>query len=140
MIRTDVIGHIGKDATVNNVNGKSVINFSVAHSHSYKDHNGEKKTNTVWVECAYWVERLTISKYLLKGTLVHISGTPEIRMYTNKEGRIASSLKVNIKEISLLGNGAKPNNEQANPSGPQTYDQPAAYTSPIHPSNDEPGF
>ncbi len=37
MIKIQVIGHLGKDCTVNNVNGKNVINFSVAHSEKYKD-------------------------------------------------------------------------------------------------------
>ena len=40
MIKMQVIGHLGQDATVNNVNGKSVINFSVAHSEKYKNKDG----------------------------------------------------------------------------------------------------
>ena len=36
MIRISVIGRLGQDATVNNVNGKNVINFSVAYSEKFK--------------------------------------------------------------------------------------------------------
>ena len=32
MLKTQAIGHLGNDAVVNNVNGKNVINFNVAHS------------------------------------------------------------------------------------------------------------
>ena len=37
MIKLQVIGNLGKDAVVNNVNGKSVINFNVAHTERFKD-------------------------------------------------------------------------------------------------------
>ena len=40
MIKLQVIGNLGKDALVNNVNGKTVINFNVAHTERYKDAQG----------------------------------------------------------------------------------------------------
>ncbi|MBD0352663.1 MAG: single-stranded DNA-binding protein, partial [Flavisolibacter sp.] len=40
MIKMQVIGNLGKDCVVNNVNGKSVINFTVAHTEKYKDSQG----------------------------------------------------------------------------------------------------
>ena len=48
MIKLLVIGNLGKDAVVNNVNGKSVINFSVAHTEKYKDAQGNQKDRTVY--------------------------------------------------------------------------------------------
>ena len=50
MIKLQVIGHLGKDCTTNVVNGKNVINFSVAHSERYKDASGNQKEKTTWVE------------------------------------------------------------------------------------------
>jgi hypothetical protein len=35
MIKLQVIGHLGRDGVVNNVNGKNVINFSVAHAEKF---------------------------------------------------------------------------------------------------------
>ena len=46
MIKLQVIGHLGKDCTTNVVNGKNVINFSVAHSERYKDATGNQKEKT----------------------------------------------------------------------------------------------
>ena len=37
MIKLQVIGNLGRDAVMNNVNGKTVINFTVAHSEKYKE-------------------------------------------------------------------------------------------------------
>ncbi len=67
MIKLQIIGNLGKDATTNTVNGKNVINFSVAHTEKFTS-NGEKKEKTTWVECAYWTDKTAISPYLKKGT------------------------------------------------------------------------
>ena len=72
MVKLEVIGHIGKDATVNEYNGKKVINFSVAHSEKYKDASGNVVNKSVWVDCAYWVESTAVAQYLKKGTQVYV--------------------------------------------------------------------
>jgi single-strand DNA-binding protein len=66
MIKMQVIGHLGQDATVNNVNGKSVINFSVAHSEKYKNKEGLEVNKSIWVSAAYWTDRTAIAPYLKK--------------------------------------------------------------------------
>ena len=52
MIKMQVIGRLGKDCVVNTVNGKNVINFTVAHSEKYKDSQGVLQEKTIWVDCA----------------------------------------------------------------------------------------
>lgn len=99
MIKLQVIGNLGKDCTTNTVNGKNVINFSVAHTQTY----GEKKT--VWVECAYWTERAGIVPYLKKGTKVYVDGTPELRQYTTADGKSGASLTLRVASVELLGKG-----------------------------------
>jgi single-strand DNA-binding protein len=49
MIKLLAIGNLGKDAVLNNVNGKNVINFTVAHTERYKDAQGNQKDKTTWV-------------------------------------------------------------------------------------------
>ena len=68
MIKLQVIGNLGKDAITNSVNGKSVINFNVAHTEKYRDASGQQKDRTIWVECAYWTDRTAVAPYLKKGT------------------------------------------------------------------------
>ena len=131
MIKLQVIGNLGKDCVVNNVNGKNVINFSVAHTEKFKDSQGVQKDNTVWVECAYWTERIGIAPYLKKGTQVYAEGTPEIRSYTTKEGTSGSSLSLRISMVQLLGGrGDGPQNEAGGYTNQQqqpTYNQQSGY-------------
>ena len=98
-----VIGRLGKDCLVNNVNGRSVINFTVAHSERYKDSQGNQLEKTIWVDCAYWTDRTAISPYLLKGTQVFVEGQPEVRSFTKNDGSAGAALTLRVREIQLLG-------------------------------------
>lgn len=103
MIKLQVIGNLGKDCIVKEVNGKTVINFSVAHSERYKDSQGNQKERTTWVECAYWTDRTAVSQYLTKGKTVYAEGSPEADAYTNKEGQAAATLRMRVQNLQLLG-------------------------------------
>ena len=103
MIKMQVIGNLGKDCLVNNVNGRTVINFSVAHTEKIKDAQGNLKDKTIWVECAYWTDRTGISPYLKKGTQVYVDGAPDIRTYTTNDGRNGASLSLRVSSVQLLG-------------------------------------
>lgn len=103
MIKTQVIGHLGKDAQVNNVNGNTVINFSVAHTEKYNNAAGTKVEKTTWVDCSYWTDKTAVAPYLKKGTLVYVEGTPDTRAYLNQENKAGSSLTLRVASIQLLG-------------------------------------
>jgi single-strand DNA-binding protein len=103
MIKLQIIGNLGKDCIVKEINGKHVINFSVAHTERFKDAQGNQKERTTWVECAYWTDRTAIAPYLTKGTTVYAEGTPEADGYTNKEGQAAATLRMRVQNIQLLG-------------------------------------
>lgn len=103
MIKLQIIGHLGADCSQNDVNGKHVINFNVAHSEKYKDSQGNLVEKTTWVKCAYWTDRTGIAPYLLKGQLVYAEGTPEAEGYLNKDNQNAASLKMRVHNIQLLG-------------------------------------
>src|SRR5688572_12968349 len=119
MIKLQAIGHLGKDCITNTVNGKNVINFSVAHSEKYKDAQGNLVEKTTWVECAYWTDRTAIAQYLRKGTQVYVEGTPEVRTYPKNDGSTGASLSLRVVSVQLLG-GRSEN------SGSSTPAQPAA--------------
>jgi single-strand DNA-binding protein len=117
MIKLQVIGNLGKDCIVKEVNGKNVINFSVAHSERYKDAQGNQKERTTWVECAYWTDRTAVAQYLTKGKTVYAEGSPEADAYTNKEGQVAATLRMRVQNIQLLG-GNTPGDNQGSNQGP----------------------
>ena len=103
MIKMQVIGNLGKDCVVNTVNGKNVINFTVAHTEKYRDSSGNNQEKTTWVDCAYWTDRTALAPYLQKGKQVFVEGTPEVRSFTRNDGTAGASLSLRVKEVQLLG-------------------------------------
>lgn len=114
MIKLQVIGHLGKDATTNAVNGKTVINFSVAHTEKYTS-NGEKHEKATWVECAYWSDKTALVPYLKKGTQVYAEGSADVRTWESN-GKSGASLQMRVVSVQLLGGGHQQGaNEQQRP-------------------------
>jgi|SRR6476620_6305435 len=103
MIKLMVIGNLGKDCIVNTVNGKNVINFSVANTEKFKDSTGAQREKTTWVECAYWTDRTGLAPYLKKGQQVYAEGTPEVRTYQTNDGKSGASLSLRVQNVQLLG-------------------------------------
>ncbi len=118
MIKTQLIGKLGKDAEVRDISGTKptkVINFSVAVDTGY----GDKKT-TLWVECAKFGENTGVAPYLKKGTQVHVAGEPGIRQWESN-GKSGVSFTLRVDTIELLG-GNKPaegSNESTSSSEPK---------------------
>ncbi len=106
MIKMQVIGNLGKDCVVNTVNGKNVINFTVAHTEKYKDSQGNQQEKTTWVDCAYWTDRTAVAQYLTKGKQVYVEGQPEARSFQRNDGTPGSSLSLRVREVQLLGGRA----------------------------------
>ena len=103
MIKLQIIGNLGKDCIVKEINGKSVINFSVAHHEKFKDSQGVLKEKTIWAECAYWTERTALAPYLKKGQQVYVEGFPEVEGYMNKDNQPGATLRVRVLNVQLLG-------------------------------------
>lgn len=131
MIKLQVIGNLGKDCIVKEVNGKNVINFSVAHTERFKDAQGNQKERTTWVECAYWTDRTAIAPYLLKGQMVFAEGSPEADGYLNKDNQPAATLRMRVQTIQLLGNRNSGDNQQN--SGSSNYNATPSYSQPARP-------
>jgi single-strand DNA-binding protein len=128
MIKLQVIGNLGKDCVVNNVNGKSVINFTVAHSEKFRDSQGNQKDKTIWVDCAYWTDRTGVAPYLKKGTTVFVEGQPDVRTYTTQDGRNGASLSLRVNMVQLVGGrsnaeGGQTDSGYSRPATNQGYDQ-----------------
>ena len=147
MIKLQVIGNLAKDCVVNNVNGKNVINFNVAHNEKYKDAQGQQKDKTIWVDCAYWTDRTGIAPYLKKGTQVYAEGVPDIRTYTTNDGRPGATLSLRVSIVQLLGSRADNQGGEMSGSSYQnsqtSYNQSSSHTGVgandiIEPSDDLP--
>jgi single-strand DNA-binding protein len=118
MIKLQVIGNLGKDCITNTVNGKSVMNFNVAHTEKFRDSSGTQKDKTIWVECAYWSDRTAVAPYLRKGTQVYVEGTPEVRTYPKNDGTTGVSLTLRVQSVQLLGS----RNDSGNSGSDSSYE------------------
>lgn len=103
MIKLQIVGNLGADCIQKEVNGRSVINFNVAHTEKFKDAQGNLKERTIWVNCAYWTDRTAIAPYLRKGQMVYAEGSPEAEGYMNKDNQPAATLRMRVLNVQLLG-------------------------------------
>ena len=139
MIKMQVIGRLGKDCIVNTVNGKNVMNFTVAHSEKYKDSQGTLQEKTTWVDCAYWNDRTAVAQYLTKGTQVYVEGQPEARSFQRNDGTPGASLSLRVREVQLLGSKndssggsyQQSSNASSAMSGNNTIPSPNDITEPV---------
>ena len=127
-----IIGRVTKNAVINTLkNDKKVVNFSVAINDSYKTKKGERKEQTTYYNCSYWINA-KIAEYLIKGTLVELSGRISSSAWIGKNGEIKSGLNFHILNIKLHGGRQKselnnepivsPQNDNSNPFTEETDD------------------
>lgn len=108
-----ILGNLGKDAIMQQHGTDNVLNFSVAHTDKYKNHEGILVEKTTWVECSWWIDgRSTVGQYLKKGQMVYVEGFPGSRPWETKEGKKASSLIMRVTSLQLCGGGSRPENNQ----------------------------
>lgn len=137
MIKMQIIGHLGKDCVVNTVNGKNVINFSLAHTEKFKDSQGNMQERTTWVDCAYWTDRTAVAQYLTKGKQVYAEGTPELKTFQRNDGTPGTSLSLRVREVQLLGGKGdsggsyQPNASAASPTSNSNIPSPSDITEPV---------
>jgi single-strand DNA-binding protein len=94
-----LIGHLGKDPEVKEVNKTKVANITVAVNEYYKTKDSDEFTEkTMWFNVVAWGGNAEkIEKKCIKGTEVVISGKLENRTYEGKDGvkRFITEVKVN---------------------------------------------
>ncbi|SFT85611.1 single stranded DNA-binding protein (ssb) [Lishizhenia tianjinensis] len=117
VFETRLIGNIGKDATVRNMErGVIAINFPVAHNKNWRDkRTGESKTKTTWVNCTIWKKEganLRILDFLKKGALVELVGTPFPKAYLQDDNSIKTEIRLNVSKTNIL----RPSKDQGMPS------------------------
>ena len=122
VFETRLIGNLGKDATVRNMdNGVIAINFPVAHNKNWRDKkSGTQRTKTTWVNCTIWKKEganLRILDFLKKGTLVEIEGTPFAKGYLQDDNSIKTEIRLNVSKTNILRPGTQVNNSKPTEGG-----------------------
>lgn len=123
MLVLEVAGNLGADAIIKDLNGQKYIAFSVAHTESYKDVQGQRRERTTWVSCLKYGESPVIN-YLRKGTRVIVRGDLSTKVY-EAGGNMQAGINCRVRELYLMG-GNRPDQGEAN--------QPAATTTAASPT------
>jgi len=130
MIKAMLTGRLGKPAEVKTLDGgRSVINFSIATDQGYGDNK-----KTLWVECAYWTDKLGVVPYLTKGASVAVFGEPSLRVWDGN-GKSGASFTLNVNQIELTG--GKSDAEHNGSPAPVSTATPAPQRAVVMPA-DEP--
>lgn len=136
MIKLQLIGHLGRDCVVNTVNGKSVMNFTVAHSERYRDNQNIQQEKTIWVDCSYWSDKTGIAPYLKKGTQVYLEGAPDVRTYSKNDGTTGAALTVRVFNIQLLGGRSEGSQGQQSSTPAESYGAQAMTNAEVNDMNE----
>jgi single-strand DNA-binding protein len=99
MLKVTLIGNLGSDAEVKDVNNRKVIEFRVAHTDRVKN-------ETVWVRCSLWRDagKEGVANYLKKGTQVYVEGVPRVGAYISTQtNQPTGTLDVLVNNLELLG-------------------------------------
>ncbi len=118
-----VIGHLGRDPEMRfTPSGKSVSNFSVACSRSWKSSDGERHSETEWFNVVAWGSLAEIAKqYLHKGSLVYVEGRLQSRSWQDDEGNQHKTIEIVARDILLLNDSENNKNEINDLEDTETY-------------------
>ena len=99
-----LIGHLGDNPKMRKLDSeKSVANFSLATNENYRDHDGNKKSETTWHKLVAWGKQAEVAeKYLKKGTEVAVEGKLTNRSYEDKNGETHFVSEIVVNEILVL--------------------------------------
>ena len=110
--------------------GIPVANFSLAVKEVYKNGDGEKKTNTLWIRCVAWRRWAElVGEFVTKGKLLFVEGRLQLRSYQDREGKKRDVTEVVVYTLRFLdpaknGNSAKAAESSKAAEPPDEADNP----------------
>lgn len=129
--KAQLIGNVGQDPEVKEVNGNKVASFSLATTERYKDKSGEVKTLTEWHNVSIWGKLAEIvEKYVKKGSKLYIEGKIKTDSY-EKDGVKKYTTRIIGSEIKMLD--SKPSDGQSTTAAPTLPNQQQGdnFTEPV---------
>jgi single-strand DNA-binding protein len=131
-----IAGRLGRDAELRSLSGDNqVIRFSIPITRRGRD----DKEETLWVECSYFRgsnDSTEVLKYLRKGAIVLVEGTPWVRQYVRNDNTPGVAFECRVSNIKIIAYAprAEESPAAAEPSSAAMPDDPAS----IPPDIDEP--
>ncbi len=101
--KVQLIGHVGQDPEIKQLENGRVANFTIATNDSYTNAKGEKVEQTEWHRVSAWGKTVEIIEQLLKkGSHVAIEGKLTHRSYDDKDGNKRYITEVVANELVML--------------------------------------
>jgi single-strand DNA-binding protein len=99
-------GFVAKAPELSNHNGKAVTNVTVPHAPRRKNQQTgqyEDAGPTLWVQASFWeADAEAIVSAVSKGTLVTITGQPELNVYSKQDGTVDAQLRVKFGTLAVI--------------------------------------
>lgn len=121
-----LIGRLGKDPEVINLESAKKVAFSMATTEVYYDKENQKREITEWHNIVMWRGLAeTAEKYLKKGDLLYIEGRIRTRSWEDKEtGQKRYITEINADTMQMLGGSRA--NTGSSPAESQKSEEPQA--------------
>lgn len=109
MIKTTIVGNIGKDAVSQKIGGKTYAKFSIA-ADKYK--SGEQEV-TEWIDCLKLDEDNRLTSHLTKGKPLYLEGKLRANAYL-KDGEAKANMTLWVSSLGFISTPkAEVSNSQA---------------------------
>ena len=100
-------GFVSRDPEARTTNqGRQVVNVSVPHTPRRKNRQTgqfEDAGPTLWVQADFWDDEAhAVAGAVSKGTLVTITGVPELREYTKQDGTTGVNLNLRFGTLGVI--------------------------------------
>lgn len=105
MLQLEIIGNLGSDAEIKEINSKRYVSFSVADSYRRTDAQGNRVDKTTWVSVLWYGDGGRLFSYLKKGAKVFVRGRMSVREWTDRTRAKNFSVDVAASEVTLCGMG-----------------------------------
>ena len=98
-----LLGRVGKDVEVRDINGTKCASFTLATSEKYKDRNGEVKELTEWHNIVAWKATADIcEKFVRKGDQLFVEGRIKYRSWETDRGEKRYATDIFADKVELL--------------------------------------
>ena len=106
MLQATLIGNLGANAEIKSTDGREFVTFRIAHNDSFKNADGQKSEQSIWVDCTMSCTngRPAVLPYLTRGTAVCVVGNVSLRVYSSEKDRcMKAGLTIHVQKLELIG-------------------------------------
>lgn len=117
-----LVGNLGSDPEIRDVNGQQVANFSLATNETWLDKNGQRQERTQWHRITVWGKQAEFcGRYLSKGKKVYVEGRLGYRD-VEKDGTTTRYTDITAQHVQSLesrggGGGSSVDYDNNDPGG-----------------------